>query len=143
MISKSKVIARYAETDQMGVIHHSVYPIWFELARTDLAKQAGLAYSEMEKRGVMTPLVELHCKYRKPAHYEDELIVTSTVSKLSGVKIEFSYEVFHVNEDKPICTGTTVHALVSTKDFHILNVKKEFPEIYTILEKMMENESNL
>lgn len=139
MLSKSKVIVRYAETDQMGIAHHSVYPIWFELARTDLAKQAGLAYSKMEKMGVMTPLVELNCKYKKPAHYEDELIVTSTVSKLSGVKIEFYYEVFHEGEDKPICTGTTVHALVSSKDFHIVNVKKVFSEIYSVMEKMLQS----
>ena len=137
MISRSKVIVRYAETDQMGIAHHSVFPIWFELARTDLAKQAGLAYSKMEKMGVMMPLVELQCNFKKPAHYEDELIVTSTVSKLSGVKVEFYYEVFLEVEDKPICTGTTVHALVSSKDFHIVNVKKDFPEIYNVLEKMV------
>ena len=121
MISKSKVIVRYAETDQMGIVHHSVYPIWFELARTDLAKQAGFAYSKMEQAGVMTPLVELQCKYKKPAHYEDELIVTATVSKLSNVKIEFYYEVFLADGNKPICTGTTTHALVSSKNFHIIN----------------------
>lgn len=138
MISKSRVTVRYAETDQMGIVHHSVYPIWFELARTDLAKQAGLAYSKMEKMGVMTPLVELNCKYKKPAYYEDELIVTATLSKLSSVKVEFYYEVFHEGEDKPICTGTTVHALVSSKDFHIVNAKRDFPEIYSILEKIME-----
>ncbi len=138
MVSKSKVTVRYAETDQMGIVHHSVYPIWFELARTDLAKQAGLAYSKMEKMGVMTPLVELNCKYKKPAYYEDELIVTATLSKLSSVKIEFYYEVFHEGEDKPICTGSTVHALVSSKNFHIVNAKKDFPEIYSIMEKMME-----
>ena len=138
MISKSKVIVRYAETDQMGIAHHSVYPIWFELARTDLAKQAGLAYSKMEKMGVMMPLVELQCKYKKPAHYEDELIVTSTISKLSSIKVEFYYEVFGEGDNKPICTGTTVHALVSSNDFHIVNVKKDFPEIYAILEKMLE-----
>lgn len=138
MISKSKIIVRYAETDQMGIVHHSVYPIWFELARTDLAKQAGFPYSQMEKEGVMTPLVELHCKYRKPAHYEDELIVTATISKLSTVKVEFYYEVFHPEDDKPICTGTTVHALVSSKDFHIVNVKKDFPNIYSAMENMMD-----
>ena len=142
MISKSKVVARYAETDQMGIVHHSVYPIRFELARTDLAKQAGFPYSKMEEAGIMTPLVELHCKYRKPAHYEDELIVTATVSKLSPVKVEFSYEVFHEDDSKPICTGSTVHALVSTKDFRIVNAKKEFPEIYGILESITEKDAN-
>ena len=140
MISKSKIIVRYAETDQMGIVHHSVYPIWFELARTDLAKQAGFPYSQMEKEGVMTPLVELHCKYRKPAHYEDELIVTATISKLSAVKVEFYYEVFNNTDTKPICIGTTTHALVN-KDFNIINTKKLHPEIYSILEKMVEKEN--
>lgn len=84
----------------------------------------------------MTPLVELHCKYGKPAHYEDELTVTATISKLSPVKVEFYYEVFHGNDPKPICTGSTVHALVSTETFRIVNAKKDFPEIYEILEKV-------
>ena len=136
MVSKSKVIVRYAETYQMGIVHHSVYPICFELARTDLAKQSGFPYSKMEEAGIMTPLVELHCKYGKPAHYEDELTVTATISKLSPVKVEFYYEVFHGNDPKPICTGSTVHALVSTETFRIVNAKKDFPEIYEILEKV-------
>lgn len=143
MVSKSKVVVRYAETDQMGIVHHSVYPIWFELARTDLAKQAGFPYSEMEKAGLMTPLVELNCKYKKPANYEDELIITSTVSKLSPVKVEFYYEVFHEGDDKPICTGSTTHALVSSKTFRIVNAKKEFPDIYEILEKMIEDKNEM
>lgn len=140
MISKSKVIVRYAETDQMGIVHHSVYPIWFELARTDLAKEAGFPYSEMEKSGVMTPLIELNCKYIKPAHYEDELTITTRVSKLSPVRVEFYYEVFNNTDSKPICIGTTTHALVN-KEFNIINTKKEHPEIYSILEKMLEKEN--
>ncbi len=137
MVSKSKVVVRYAETDQMGIVHHSVYPIWFELARTDLAKQAGLPYSKMEQMGIMTPLVELNCKYKKPAHYEDELIVTCTIKTLTSVKVEFYYEVFHQDEEKPICTGSTLHALVSSKNFRIVNAKRDFPEIYEVLEKMV------
>lgn len=80
MISKSKVTVRYAETDKMGIVHHSVYPIWYELARTDLSKQAGFPYSKMEEVGVMTPLVELNSKYYSPAYYDDNLIVTARVS---------------------------------------------------------------
>lgn len=140
MISKSKVIVRYAETDQMGIVHHSVYPIWFELARTNLAKEAGFPYSEMEKTGVMTPLVELKCKYIKPAHYEDELTITARLSKLTPVRVEFYYEVFNNVDSKPICIGTTTHALVN-KEFNIINTKKVHPEIYDILEKMIEKEN--
>lgn len=90
-----------------------------------------------KKFGLMTPLVELNCKYYSPAYYDDELIVTATVSKLTPARVVFSYEVYRQNSDKPLCTGYTVHALVN-KDMKPTNVKKNFPEIYNIMEKMMD-----
>lgn len=140
MISKSIVRVRYAETDQMGIVHHSVYPIWYELARTDLSKLAGFPYSKMEEEGVLTPLVELNSKYIKPAFYDDELIVTATVSKLTPARVVFSYEVFKKDSDKPINTGYTVHALVN-KDMKPINTKKLFPDIYEAMSKMMEDKN--
>ena len=138
MISKSKVTVRYAETDKMGIVLHSVYPIWCELARTDLSKQAGFPYSKMEEVGVMTPLVELNSKYYSPAYYDDNLIVTARVSKLSPARIVFYYEVFKENDmTKPINTGYTVHALVNM-EMKPINTKKLFPKIYGSMEKMLE-----
>ena len=136
MISKSIVNVRYAETDRMGIVHHSVYPIWYELARTDLSKQAGFPYSQMEAEGIMLPLVELNSKYYSSAYYDDELTVTDTVSKLTPVRIVFYYEVFRKNSDKPINTGYTVHAIVN-KDMKPINSKKLYPKIYAAMEKMM------
>ena len=136
MFSKSTVNVRYAETDKMGIVHHSVYPIWYELARTDLSKEAGFPYSKMEEMGIMTPLVELNCKYYSPAYYDDELIVTATVSKLTPARVVFSYEVYREGSDKPINTGYTVHAIVN-KDMKPINTKKLYPEIYKALELMM------
>lgn len=136
MISKSKVNVRYAETDKMGIVHHSVYPIWYELARTDLSKQAGFPYAKMEEVGIMTPLVEVNCKYYSPAYYDDDLIVTATVSKLTPARIVFSYEVYRENNmEKPINVGYTVHAIVD-KNMKPINTKKLYPEIYEIMEKM-------
>ena len=80
MISTSKLNVRYAETDQMGIVHHSVYAVWYEVARTDFCKAAGLPYKEMEKAGVLTPLVSLNCKFIKPAFYDDTLEITSIIS---------------------------------------------------------------
>ena len=139
MISKSIVNVRYAETDKMGIVHHSVYPIWYELARTDLSKLAGFPYSKMEEEGLMTPLIELNCKYYSPAYYDDELVVTSTVSKLTPARVVFYYEVFRENQEKPINTGYTVHAIVN-KEMKPINTKKFFPEIYNAMEKMTEEE---
>lgn len=136
MISKSIVNVRYAETDQMGIVHHSVYAIWFELARTDLSKKAGFPYSKMEEAGIMMPLVELNAKYISPAFYDDELTITATVSKLTPARIVFSYEIFRKDSDKPISIGYTVHALTN-KDLKPINTKKLFPNIYNCLEKMM------
>ena len=138
MISKSIVNVRYAETDKMGIVHHSVYPIWYELARTDLSKMAGFPYSKMEELGIMTPLVELNCKYYSPAYYDDELTVAATVSKLTPARIVFSYEVFRKDSSKPINTGYTVHAIVN-KDMKPINTKKVSPDIYMAMEKMMED----
>ncbi len=139
MISTTKINVRYAETDQMGIVHHSVYAIWFEAARTDFCKLAGLPYKDMESAGVLTPLASLNCKFIKPAFYDDDLIIKTRITKLTPARVEFSYEVYREDEDKPICTGTTVHALVG-KDLHPINTKKVHPEIYAIMQDSIEEQ---
>ena len=133
MNSKSEVTVRYAETDKMGIVHHSVYPIWYELARTDFVKIAGLSYNKMEEMGIMTPLLELECKYLKPAFYEDELTVEVCIEKMTPVRIIFNYKVYKNNI--LLNTGKTMHAFVD-KDLKPINAKKKFPEIYEKLEIM-------
>lgn len=132
LYSESKVIVRYAETDKMGIVHHAVYPIWYELARTDFIKLVGMTYSQMEASGILTPLIELNCKYLKPADYEDELTIRVSVGKLTPARIQFDYEVYKQNT--LINTGYTVHAWVG-KDLHPLNIKKHRPEIYEKIQK--------
>lgn len=134
MYSESKVVVRYAETDKMGIVHHSVYPIWYELARTDFIKMIGMTYSDLEALGIMLPLVELNCKYIKPADYEDVLTIRVSISKLTPARIEFSYEVY--KEDILINTGTTVHGWVG-KDLRPTNMKKNFPDIYEKLQETL------
>ena len=138
MISTSKITVRYAETDRMGIVHHSVYPIWYEVARTDFCIELGLPYSKMEEIGILTPLVELQSKYKKPANYEDVLEIKTRIQKFTPARIEFYYEVFHQGDSTPINTGCTVHALVD-KSLHPINVKKKFPEVYDLLVSACEN----
>lgn len=131
MKSQSKIIARYAETDQMGIVHHSVYPVWFEVARTDFIKQAGMTYSEMEQQGVMLPLAELTCRYFRPAFYEDELMVEVRISRLTPARIEFLYEVS--NRDGELLTrGTTMHGWTD-KQLHPVNLRKYRPKIWELV----------
>lgn len=137
MISKSKVIVRYAETDQMGIVHHSVYAIWYELARTEYIKKLGISYSKMEQMGIMTPLYELHSKYLSPAKYEDELTICVWIKQIKPITIEFHYEIYKNQKEKPINIGSTIHAWVGT-DLKPMNLKKNFPEIYQKIEAMIE-----
>lgn len=137
MISKSKITVRYAETDQMGIAHHSNYPIWYEVARTDLIKKIGMSYTEMENQGVSVPLIELQCKYIAAAFYEDELTIEAKVSNVTPVKLEFEYKIYKNGSSKPINTGRTLHALVN-KDLRPVNVKKNYPDLYEKLTAAIE-----
>ena len=82
-INETEIKVRYAETDKMGIVHHSRYYPWFEVGRTELFAKKGKSYGEMEADGVMMPLVETRCRYIVPAKYEDELIIRTTIESLS------------------------------------------------------------
>ena len=112
----STVEVRYAETDQMGIAHHSNYAVWFEVARTDFIKAAGISYTDVEKEGIITPLTSLECKYKKAAFYEDQLQIYASLTKLSPVRLEFSYKV--TRDGDLIATGKTTHGMV-TKDLKL------------------------
>lgn len=136
MISETKITVRYAETDRMGIVHHSVYPIWYEAARTEAIKKIGMTYSALEKNGIMTPLVELNSKYITPAEYEDILVIKVGISKLTPARIVFDYQVVKQGEDKPINTGSTTHAWVGN-DLRPINLKKQFPDIFDRVSKLI------
>lgn len=138
MISKSTIVVRYAETDQMGIAHHSEYPVWYEVARTDLIKWIGITYTQMEQMGVMLPLSELTCRYKGAARYEDVLTVTAQVESISAARITFAYAVYKEGEEKPINTGSTTHGFVDSRTFRPINMKKKFPDLYNKMENMIE-----
>ncbi len=129
MFTETLLTVRYAETDQMGIVHHSVYPIWFEAARTDFLKQAGMSYSKMEADGFFLPLIELSCKYKSPAHYEEDIIVRTKISKMTYVKIEFSYQVIRECDNYLLSEGSTLHAFVN-KSLKPVNFAKSSPELF-------------
>jgi acyl-CoA thioester hydrolase len=108
--STSRVRVRYAETDQMGVVYYANYLVWFEVARTDLLRNAGWTYREMEQAGFSLPVIESHCAYQQPARYDDELDVEATGAQLSGVRVRFDYRVVRAMGAVLLATGHTVHA---------------------------------
>jgi acyl-CoA thioester hydrolase len=133
MHSKSYITVRYAETDKMGVAHHSVYPVWYEVGRTDYIKLFGLTNTEVENAGIMMPLINLSCHYGMPAFYEDKLIVRAWVISLKPAHIEFTYTVRKINDDgteTELGYGTTEHGIVDAKTFRPCSLKKRMPELY-------------
>lgn len=87
------VRVRYHECDPMNVAHHSVYPVWFEIARTELLRSRGQAYRALEEAGVFLVVAKLSVRYRRPALYDDELTIRVTSLPTVGVKLEHTYEV--------------------------------------------------
>lgn len=93
LFSETKLRVRYAETDQMGIVYHSNYLIWFEVGRTELFRNLGLPYTVFEEQGLSLAVVEASCRYRQPAKYDDELVVYTRLEKFTSRIIKFSYQV--------------------------------------------------
>ena len=106
LVNRTEFRVRYGETDQMGIAHHAVYPLYFEMGRTELFRQIGYPYGEMEKMGIIMPLNELKVKYINPTHYDDLLIVETTITNFSPVKVVFSYRIIDL-VGKLFTTGET------------------------------------
>jgi acyl-CoA thioester hydrolase len=88
------VRVRYAETDRMGLLHHANYFVYFEMGRTELLRGRGLSYRDLEDAGHLLVIVDLGCKYKKPAYYDDLLTLRTTVARVTHVKIVHHYHVF-------------------------------------------------
>ena len=108
--SISRVRVRYAETDKMGVVYYANYLVWFEVGRTDLLRESGWDYREMENEGYALPVIEAHCTYREPARYDDVLDVRTAGMLLSPVRVQFTYEIVRASDAAMLATGTTIHA---------------------------------
>lgn len=133
MHSRTKLTVRYAETDKMGIVHHSVYPVWYEIGRSDYVKMFGMTYSQIEQAGVMMPLTNLNCHFTFPARYEDNLIIRTKVIMLSAARITFTYTVKRINDDNTeteLGYGVTEHGFIDKDTFKPCNVKKRLPELY-------------
>ena len=101
---------RYAETDKMGVVYYANYFVWFEVGRTDLLREAGWSYRDMETDGFALPVIEAQCTYRESAKYDDDIEVRTTGEMLSPIRVQFTYEVVRSSDEATLATGTTVHA---------------------------------
>lgn len=108
LTSETKIRVRYAETDQMGVVYHSNYFPYFEVARVESFRQLGMSYAEIEKMGVIMPVVDVHARYLRPALYDDLLTIKTSLKELPlHHKVEFHHEVFNEKEEL-LCVGKII-----------------------------------
>ncbi len=106
--SETKVRVRYAETDQMGIVYHSNFFLYFEVARTESIRHLGFTYADMEKMGIIMPVVDAHAKYLRPALYDDLLTIKTTLKEIPlHHKIEFHHEVFNEKAEL-LCVGKII-----------------------------------
>lgn len=115
MISfETKIRVEYHHTDQMGIVHHSNYVKFFEVARTEWLRAMGVTYAEMERRGVMMPIVDVSVKYRNPAVYDELISVTAFVDALPMARMTFRYEV-RGEDGREIASGSTTLGFIDSQ----------------------------
>ena len=106
------IVPRYAETDKAGVVHHSAYPVWFEMGRTELLRANGLAYKDLEEAGVFFVVAELNIKYRRPALYDENLRLETACTAVTASKVEHSYKLTRTEDGMLLAEGSSVLACV-------------------------------
>src|SRR5579863_6618960 len=126
---EARVRVRYAETDQMGVVYHANYLVWFEVGRVELMREQGLTYKDIEKEeqtGIA--VVEATVRYKSPARYDDELIVKTRVVALRSSIVRFGYEIVRASDGLLLCEGETVHMSVG-RDMKRKPMPKRYAEL--------------
>ena len=108
--SRSEVVVRYAETDMMGIVYHGSYLPWLEIGRTQLLREVGMPYAELERLGYRLPVLEVQMNYRRPALYDQRIGIVTTMRERPRIRMRLDYELFH--DDALIATGHTVHAFL-------------------------------
>ncbi|HZS09774.1 MAG TPA: thioesterase family protein [Blastocatellia bacterium] len=113
--SETRLRVRYAETDQAGIVYHSNYLIWFEVGRVELCRDHGFNYRDMEREAdAIMSVTEAHVTYRRPARYDDELIIRTRIAELRSRALRFAYEVRRASDGELLAEGETAHIVITS-----------------------------
>ena len=136
----TKIRVRYSDVDRMGVVHHAVYPLWYEMAREDFMERLYMTPTELEKKkNIVLPLIHLHAHYFAPVYPQDVLEMEVHLKRVTETRIEFAYELY--KENRILChKGETVHGWADTETFRTINIFQKYPDIYQIFQEKCEVE---
>jgi acyl-CoA thioester hydrolase len=134
-ISEKEIEVRYAETDQMGVVYHANYLIWMELGRTKLIEDLGFRYADMEKQGVISPVMDLEINYKSPVRYGEKVKIKTWIENYDGLRVIYGYEI-HNESNQLSVTGFSKHVCVKKENFRPISIRKRFPDWHKAYEEM-------
>ncbi len=126
----------YYETDQMAIVHHSNYIRWFEEARLDYMTQVGVSYPEMERNGIIIPVVDIQCRYIQSARYNDWIEVRPYLTKYTGVRMCFRYDL-HFPDGTLCATGTSTHCFLD-ETRRPISLKTRMPALHQLFQSLVE-----
>jgi acyl-CoA thioester hydrolase len=112
LVSETNLRVRYAETDKMGVVYYGNYPQYYEVGRVECLRRLGTSYKALEENGFYMPVASMNICYHKPAFYDDNLRIRTTVKEMPGVRMDFFYEIFN-EKDELLNTGETTLVFMS------------------------------
>ena len=121
--------AQYYETDQMGIVHHSNYIRWFEESRVEFLDKIGYSYKKLEEDGIISPVIEINCKYKSMVHFGDDVIITPTIKEFNGVRLTIYYEIIDACTKELRSFGTSSHCFLGI-DGRPLRLKKDHFDFY-------------
>lgn len=108
-VSETAVRARYAETDQMGIVHHASYIVWFEAGRSDWLRRQGMSYAEVEASGYLLVVSAVQARFIRPARYDEMVVIRTWVAELRSRQLRFEYEVVRERDGERLVTGSSTH----------------------------------
>jgi len=121
---------RYAETDQMGVVYHANYFIWFEVGRVEFMRQLGFSYREMEANdGCCIAVVDARCRYKAPARYDDEVVVRTRLKNVRDSLVHFGYELTRVSDGVLLAEGETTH-IVTDSQMKVRDIPEKYMKVF-------------
>ncbi len=122
---ETKIRVRYNETDRMGYLHHSVFVAYFEVARTEMMRNMGITYKEMEDSGILLPVYALDISYKQPAFYDDVLTIKSVLTKIPVIRLIIEYAV--LNHDRQVvCIATSTNVFVNAQNGKPIRAPEKF-----------------
>ena len=126
---KTDLRVRYAETDKMGIVHHSNYVVWFEAARSDYCREIGMPYSEWEANDVLLVVAEVTLRYNRPAFYDDLLSICVRVGEVRRRSVRFEYEVIRKSDSELLATGETLH-IITDNSRRVRSLPPEYLKLF-------------